>query len=152
MLNFSRAPSELHYLNLHQTTSAETWQHGCTLRRSPASPPLSATSITSLTGSSSRQDHCTSMQWYTPGPSSSLPSIPRHYQSPAVALTDGCQPLLSIRGDNNRHKELRKKINFLMYKRFIYSFSMLPPFLRCRKQLKMFLRYKFDRTIHLQYF
>lgn len=84
----------------------------------------------------------------------SHPAVPKHHQG-KIVLTWQQQTKTShhyqkkavTTGTRNYEKNY-----FLMYKRFIYRFSVLRLFLWCRKQLKMFLRYKFDRTIHLQYF
>lgn len=60
---------------------------------------------------------------YTPGPSSSSPAVPKHHQSPTdcvdVAMTDQDQPLLPIKSNNSRHKELWKKLLFNVQKFYI---------------------------------
>lgn len=73
-----------------------------------------------LCWSEPRQHHAVA---HTPGPSISSPPIPRHHLSPSdcvgVAMPDQCQPPLSIKGSNNRHKELWKKLLFNVQKVYI---------------------------------
>lgn len=112
---------------LLQITSAkrpmkDTWAAWLCLQQDPGfAASLSATSIPLLTGGSSRQDHCTSA--YTPAPSSSSPAVPKHHQSPTdcvgVAATDQDQPPLPIKSNNDRHKELWKKLLFNVQKVYI---------------------------------
>lgn len=85
---------------------------------------LSATSISLLSGISSRQDHSTSVLLYhipaLPAPS---PAVPKHPQSPTacagVIWETKTDHHLPIKRNNNRHNRLWKKLLFNVQKVYI---------------------------------